>query len=66
MPATNAQKKATEKYKEKLEEVRFYVPKGGKQEIKDHATAQGVSLNEYLRNAVKEAMERDDNKKNDE
>ncbi len=62
MGASDAQKKATEKYKEKLEEVRFYVPKGMKQDLREHAQTQGTSLNEFLRRAVKETMERDNQK----
>ena len=52
-------KKATYKYREKIEELRFSVPKGKKQEIVDHAAARGESISAFVYRAVKETMERD-------
>ena len=63
MAITDAQKKATYKYREKIEELRFQVPKGQKDIIKDHADKQGESVSSFVYRAVKETMERD-NKKN--
>ena len=54
-----AQRKATDKYLEKFEEIRARVPKGRKDEIKAHATAQGESVNAFINRAIGEAMERD-------
>ena len=57
MPITEAQKKATYKYRvEKVEELRFNVPKGEKQKIKDFAAAQGLSVSSFVYQAVREAM----------
>ena len=63
MAITDAQKKATYKYREKIEELRFQVPKGQKDIIKDHADKHGESVSSFVYRAVKETMERD-NKKN--
>lgn len=57
MSTSEAQKKATERYKGKLEEVRFYVPRGDKQKIRDFAESKGMSVNEFLRGVVKAAMD---------
>lgn len=49
MAATEAQKKATIKYmKENLEEIRFRVRKGKKEEYRDKATKKGMSLSAYI------------------
>ena len=47
---------------EKLDEVKFRVPKGQREIIKHHADMQGESVNGFLNRAVKETMERDNNK----
>ena len=54
-----AQRKATEKYLGKFEELRARVPKGQKEEIQAHAAAQGESVNAFINRAISEAMERD-------
>lgn len=55
-----AQRKATDKYLEKFDEMRVRVPAGEKAKIKAHAEAQGESLNGFIVRAMSEAMERDD------
>ncbi len=52
-------KRATYKYRKKIEELRFNVPKGKKQEIVDHAASRGESVNAFLRRAVAETIKRD-------
>ena len=59
MTYSEVSKKATYKYREKLEELRFNVPKGSKQEIVAHAKSMGESINAFLRRAVLETMARD-------
>lgn len=60
MGQTPAQLAAAKKYhKEKLDEMKIYVPKGGKERIQEHAKAQGESLNAFARRAFAETMERD-------
>ena len=54
-----AQRKATDKYLEKFDEIRVRVPKGKKEVIQDHAAAVGMSLNAYINQAIDEKMERD-------
>lgn len=54
-----AQRKATEKYLEKFDEMRVRVPAGDKAKIKAHAEAQGESLNGFIIRAMSETMERD-------
>lgn len=44
---------------EKLDRINLTVPKGRKDEIKAHASAQGESVNAFINRAIEEAMERD-------
>ena len=59
MPVSEAQKKASVKYLEKLDEVRIRMPKGKKDDVKAAAVAVGESMNQYIINAVEQRMERD-------
>lgn len=54
-----AQRKATDKYLEKFDEMRVRVPKGQKDVAKAHAESQGESLNAFINRAITETMERD-------
>lgn len=54
-----AQRKATDKYLEKFDEMRVRVPLGNKDIVKAHAEAQGESLNGFINRAISETMERD-------
>lgn len=54
-----AQRKATDKYLEKFDEMRVRVPAGRKAVIKAHADAQGESLNSFIVRAMDQTMERD-------
>ena len=60
MAASEAQKRATAKWqKERVEEIKFRVPKGQKAVIQEHAAQQGESVNAFLSRAVEETMARD-------
>lgn len=60
MAQTEAQLKASKKYQqEKLEEIKFRVPKGNKARILAHAQAKGESTNAFIYRAVNEAIARD-------
>ncbi len=59
MPVSEAQKKASVKYLEKLDEVRIRMPKGHKATIQAHAEARGESVNGFINRAILETMERD-------
>ena len=59
MSVSEAQKKASIKYLEKLDEIRIRMPKGEKNNIKEAASAAGESMNQYIINAVDQRMERD-------
>jgi len=60
MPYNDAQKRATMKYmKEKLDEIRFRVPKGKKDDITAHAEKYDKSMTKFLVRAVDETMEHD-------
>lgn len=49
MATTEAQKKATIKYmKDNLEEIRFRVRKGKKEQYRDQAARNGMSLSAYI------------------
>lgn len=54
-----AQRRATDKYLEKFDEMRVRVPLGKKNAVKAHADAQGESLNAFINRAINETMERD-------
>lgn len=54
-----AQRRATEKYLEKFDEMRVRVPAGQKELVKAHAEVQGESLNGFINRAIAETMERD-------
>lgn len=63
MPTSEARLRINKKYiTEKLDEVKFRVPKGEKAVIQQHAARQGESVNGFIARAVKETMERDDKK----
>ena len=53
---SQAQRKATDKYLEKFDEIRIRVPKGQKAEIQDYAAAQGKSVNTFAWDAIQAAM----------
>lgn len=60
MPTSEARLQINKKYiTEKLDEVKFRVPKGEKAVIQQHAAKQGESVNGFITRAVKETMERD-------
>lgn len=63
MARTEAENRAIQKYeREKVDRVVFRVTKGKKEQIQEHAAAQGESLSAFLNRAVDEAMERDSQK----
>ena len=57
-----AQRKATDKYLEKFDEMKIRVPAGQKAAVKAHAESMGESLNGFLSRAITETMERDSEK----
>ena len=57
-----AQRKATDKYLEKFDELRIRVPKGQKADIQAHCERQGESMNSFIIRAIGETMERDNSK----
>ena len=64
MATSEAQLNASKKYiNEKLDEIKLRVPKGEREEIKKHADKMGQSLNGFIRRAIKETSERDNEKK---
>ena len=56
---SEAQRKATDKYLEKFDEMRVRVPKGQKDIVKAHAERRGESLNAFINRAITETMDRD-------
>ena len=59
MPVSDAQKKASVRYLEKLDEVRIRMPKGKQATIQAHAEAHSESVNGFINRAIQETMERD-------
>lgn len=63
MAISDARRRANEKWqREKVEEIKFRVPKGQKVIIQEHAAKRGESVNSFLNRAVAEAIERDKEK----
>ena len=60
MSPTDAQRRAIARWqKEKVEEIKFRVPKGKKEIIRDYAQKCGESVNAFILRAIEEATERD-------
>ncbi len=59
MAQSEARLRASKKYHEKLDDVKFRVPAGEREIIQAHARQTGESTNAFLYRAVKETMERD-------
>ena len=60
MATPESVKRAVSKYqKEKLEEIKFRVPKGNKERIQAHAKANGESTNAFIYRAINETIERE-------
>ena len=60
---TEAKKITNQRWdKENLDRISIALRKGTKDEIKDHAAAQGESMNEFIQRAIKETMQRDKEK----
>ena len=58
MPVSEAQKKASAKYrKNNLEEVRFWVHKGEKAKIASYAEKKGMTLSSYMKDLIQKDME---------
>lgn len=49
---------------EKYDRINLTVPKGGKDQIKEHAERRGESLNGFIQRAIEETMERDEREGN--
>lgn len=52
-----AQRKATEKYLEKFDEIRIRLPKGQKAVIQGYCESRGKSMNEFVKSAIDQAMD---------
>lgn len=60
MPTTKAGQRAVAKYtRENYDRINVTVPKGQREEIKTHAEKQGESVNTFIRRAIDETIERD-------
>lgn len=60
MAISKAQQKAVHKYvKSNYDRIDLTLPKGDKERIKEHAAAQGESVNSFIQRAINEAIEHD-------
>jgi len=59
MAISEARRRAIEKWDQKQDDVRFRVPKGQREAIKQHATSCNESLNAFIVRAIRETMARD-------
>lgn len=63
MAYSEKQKEYTINYmKEKLDEIKFRIPKGQKAVIREHAEKQGEKLTPFIIRAINETIERDNTK----
>lgn len=59
-PKSQQQREAADKYlKEKVDTIAVRVPKGQKEEIKNHAKSRGESINAFVLRAIDRTMEDD-------
>ena len=56
MAITDAQKRATYKYREKYEEIRVRVTKEEKAIIKEYAERQGVSVSQLVHDIIRNSI----------
>lgn len=58
MAYSEAQKEATARYNKKAyDRIDVFVPKGQRQVIKEVAASRGKSMNQFILDAIKKAME---------
>ncbi|WP_304580416.1 Arc family DNA-binding protein [Thomasclavelia cocleata] len=63
MPASKAQQKAVNKYMAiNYDRINLTMPKGKKEEIRNHAEQNGESVNSFINRAITETMKRDESK----
>lgn len=56
MSTSDAQKKATNKYLEKFEDIKIRVPKGCRDKYKEYAAYKGMSLNNLIISLIEQDM----------
>lgn len=57
---TKAQQKAVQKYvKNNYDRIVLTIPKGEREQIKEHAATKGESMNGFIVRAINETMQRD-------
>lgn len=59
---TEAEKRAQKKYMSKIARIGLTMEPEKKQRLKDHASSQNESVNEFVNRAIDETMERDTQK----
>ena len=59
MPITDAQKKATNTYRNKLYSLQIMLPKEYKEGLKECADKHGESVSSYVKKAIDNAMAKD-------
>ena len=58
MKLSESRKRANDKYLSEQEEIKIRVPKGKKDNIKDQAESQGMSVNAYIIGLIEKDMEK--------
>ncbi len=58
MKLSESRKRANDKYLSEQEEIKIRVPKGKKDNIKDQAESQGMSVNAYIIDRMEKDMEK--------
>ncbi len=59
MAVSEAQKRASSKYKQKFDELRFRVTPEQKDKIKEFASSHGLSVSELVNRSVQEFMDKE-------
>ena len=63
MPVSKKQQASVHKYvRDHYDRISITVPKGKKEDIRDHAESQGESVNSFINRAIDETMKKDEEK----
>ena len=56
MAVSDSQRKATNKYLDKFDDIKIRVPKGKREEYKSYASSKGMSLNNLIIDLIEKDM----------
>ena len=56
MQISEARRRANDQWRDKVDEMRFRVPKGQKEDISNYAAANGESVNAFINRLINEEL----------